>query len=60
MDRSEFEALAAQFLEALTDSVEDGNQIAAQQVDILKQIEGRLATAIPTTAYDESYERWWE
>ena len=54
------EGLVEMFLEAISDSVEEVKGISAMQLELLRLIEGRLATVIPVTAYDEEYERWWE
>lgn len=54
------EGLVEMFLEAISDSVEEVKGISATQFELLRLIEGRLATVIPVTAYDEEYERWWE
>ena len=61
------EGLVEMFLEAISDSVEEVKGISATQfellrliVELLRLIEGRLATVTPVTAYDEEYERWWE
>ena len=54
------EGLVEMFLEAISDSIEEAKGISTKQFELLRLIEGRLATVIPVTAYDEEYERWWE
>lgn len=58
---TEHEGMVESFLEAISDSIEDTNQMSAKQIEILERIDGKLATVIPVSAYeDPEYERWWE